>query len=229
MKTAYSMLSERRESTSRCEQLGEIGVDVSSWFQCSARQYQRHSPLLRLPPELRHLIFAYALGGKTFDIRYDRKSEMAKNTTVSEHALALLSVCRQIFAETALLPFSSNKFSALHPMVFNIWIKSFRPAFAKAATSVRIDIYARRSPLGLWYETYHGIPRARYIPLENTNKRLSSVLTSLKYIQIAFTAKGLFMEETGVKNEVVQQKEEIRGLYESANSGIKVYLTRTMQ
>ena len=62
-------------------------------------------------------------------IRYHRTSKAVKNTTVAKHALALLSVCRQIFAETALLPFSLNTFSVFHPVVFNMWIKSFYPAF----------------------------------------------------------------------------------------------------
>ncbi|KAH6878870.1 hypothetical protein BKA58DRAFT_104633, partial [Alternaria rosae] len=36
-----------------------------------ARQNQGDSSLLRLPPELRHLIFRYVLGGKAFEIGCD--------------------------------------------------------------------------------------------------------------------------------------------------------------
>jgi hypothetical protein len=159
-------------------------------------------------------------------IRYHRKSKSVKNTTVAKHALALLSVCRQIFAETALLPFSLNTFSVFHPVVFNMWIKSFHPAFAEVVTSVRIDILAYRFPLALWY---NDIPQVQHIPFDISDIHLSSVLTSLKVIQIAFIVKAETMEDANVMEELNKQGEEIRGFYELANGGIKVNLTRIIE
>lgn len=59
------------------------------------------------------MIFAYALGGRTFRIEgLENGSTNCENKRKFKHALALLQVCRQIYAETALLPFSTNTFSA---------------------------------------------------------------------------------------------------------------------
>jgi hypothetical protein len=184
--------------------------------------------LLRLPPELRCLVFQYALGGNTYEIRYHQRSKAVKNTTLSKHALALLSVCRQIFAETALLPFDLNTFSVFHPLLFNKWIQSFHLAFAEVVTSVRIDTLAHRSSLGPWYEMYCDMPQPRLISLGNSDLRLSSVLTSLKVIQIVSIAEATSMEHTDLMEELKKQEEAIRSLYELENSGIKVDLTRVM-
>ncbi|CAN9321678.1 unnamed protein product [Alternaria sp. RS040] len=183
----------RRYKKVRFHEDGLLNVErkTGKYFKI-ARENQQDSLLLRLPPELRCLVFEYVLGGNTYEIRYHQKSEAVKNTTISKHALALLSVCRQIFAETALLPFSLNTFSVFHPLVFNIWIKGFHPAFAEVVTS------------------------------------LSSVLTSLKVIQIAFIVKATSMEDTNVMEKLNKSGKEIRGFYELANSGIKVNLTRKL-
>lgn len=73
------------------------------------------SPLLRLPPEMRNLIFRYALGGKKFLIsRVGRKEQYLHVTTVggeSTNHFSLLRVCRQIYAETVLLPFTLSTFT----------------------------------------------------------------------------------------------------------------------
>jgi hypothetical protein len=77
------------------------------------------SPLLRLPPEIRNRIWEYTVGGKVLDVTHfaRRKSHryIEEVTTISkdsfpQHSHALLQVCRQIYAETALLPFSKNTF-----------------------------------------------------------------------------------------------------------------------
>ncbi|CAN9349792.1 hypothetical protein AALT_g5434 [Alternaria alternata] len=217
----------RRHKKVRFHENGLINVErkTGKYFKM-ARENQQGSPLLRLPPELRCLVFEYALGGNTYMIRYHRKSKSVKNTTVAKHALALLSVCRQIFAETALLPFSLNTFSVFHPVVFNMWIKSFHPAFAEVVTSVRIDILAYRFPLALWY---NDIPQVQHIPFDISDIHLSSVLTSLKVIQIAFIVKAETMEDANVMEELNKQGEKIKGFYELANSGIKVNLTRIIE
>lgn len=74
------------------------------------------SPLLRLPPELRYLIWMYELGGQTLQFRFVKKK--ASNMegmvpTISKRAngLDLLRVCRQVYAETALVPERANIFA----------------------------------------------------------------------------------------------------------------------
>jgi len=104
------------------------------------------------------MIFGYALGGKTFHIHHHEYQSIAKNRMVSKNALALLAVCRQVFAETALLPFSSNTFSAVHPQVFNMWIEDFPSVFAEAVTSVRLHPCIEFSLPDQWRDIHDGIP-----------------------------------------------------------------------
>ncbi|KAI4701716.1 hypothetical protein J4E81_003456 [Alternaria sp. BMP 2799] len=67
------------------------------------------SPLLRLPAELRNTIFAYALDHDTIVLEHPVPRI---RITDSRHkdAINLLYVCRQIYIETALLPYKLNRF-----------------------------------------------------------------------------------------------------------------------
>ncbi|KAI4631502.1 uncharacterized protein J4E87_002207 [Alternaria ethzedia] len=189
-----------------------------------ARQNQRNSPLLRLPAEIRHLIFGYVLGGKTFVIDHYVNQDIAKNRTLLKNALALLVVCRQVFAESALLPFSSNTFSALHPQTLNMWIRDLPPPFAHAITSVRLHPRIELSLQESWYDTQSGIPRLQ-IFLGREDKRLSSSLTSLKNVQLAVI---MWIRGPRKDNEKLQEHgwQFIKGLYEAENSEVKFTRSR---
>ncbi len=167
------------------------------------------------------MIFKYVLGRKTFEIRYDKQRRIAKNTTVSEHALALLAVCRQVFAETSLLPFNLNTFSALDPLALNVWFRSLRSALAEVITAVRIDLHI--SICSVCKETIFGKRHVSYTAHGNDRKRFSLVLTSLTCVQLAVTMDTTFgrIDTKDVKRE----EEHIKGQYELANSGIKFTLT----
>ncbi|KAF1912419.1 hypothetical protein BDU57DRAFT_551268 [Ampelomyces quisqualis] len=71
------------------------------------------SILLALPAEIRSQIFHYALGGKTFRQIYKSWNRRPFQCEPSEHihAFALLQTCRQIYVETAAVPFASNAFT----------------------------------------------------------------------------------------------------------------------
>ncbi|KAF1959435.1 hypothetical protein CC80DRAFT_545818 [Byssothecium circinans] len=88
---------------------------------------QLHSPLLRLPGEIRNKIYEYALGGLRFEkkgygttrvyaIEHPGNSKIA-HRSVASMALSLTKVCRQVHAETALLPYQLNAFP--HNVVFD--------------------------------------------------------------------------------------------------------------
>ncbi|KAI4648275.1 hypothetical protein J4E93_004687 [Alternaria ventricosa] len=194
-----------------------------------ARQNQRNSPLLRLPAEIRNLIFGYALGGRTFHISHNiyqdvtKNTNVSKNTSVSKNALALLAVCRQVFAETALLPFSSNTFSAIHPQVFNMWIEDFPSVFAEAVTSVRLHPCVVLSLSDQWLDLHDGIPDRQDLRLGHRDKRLSSNLTSLKNVQLVV---GMVIRGSKQDSNKPQERgwQFIKGLYEAENS--KVEFTR---
>jgi len=69
------------------------------------------SPLLRLPPELRNMIFALALDHGTIRPKIGKTwlEPKLKNYPIRER-FGLLFTCRQIYAETALLPYKLNTF-----------------------------------------------------------------------------------------------------------------------
>ncbi|KAF2831591.1 hypothetical protein CC86DRAFT_269610, partial [Ophiobolus disseminans] len=73
------------------------------------------SSLLRLPPELRNKIFGHVCGGMTIlfqETKINVKAgPWASSPTVHGPFRALQQTCRQIYVETALLPFSKiNQF-----------------------------------------------------------------------------------------------------------------------
>lgn len=188
--------------------------------------------MLRLPPELRHLIFRHVIGGKTFEIRYGRfesgsyrslirrrlsskvpkRKFIAKNITVAKNTLALLVVCRQIYAETALLPFSSNVFSAPRPENLKMWIKRFPPAVSEAITSIQLDALIRLSPLEHWVVDVPSIPQYKW---------LSSNLSSLKRVKLDVFVTATNPDKIS-KKQLKRGWQFIKGLYEAENSEVKV-------
>jgi hypothetical protein len=84
---------------------------------------QRNNLLLRLPAELRNRIYEHVLGGRTYRFKDTVYTGRARLDTKGEnHILALLYVCRQIYFETALLPYTMNMFSFRH---FDISLEPF--------------------------------------------------------------------------------------------------------
>jgi hypothetical protein len=106
----------------------------------SARQNQRDSQLLRLPAELRNQTFRYALGGKTWSfVVREPYRQWAYNCSAFTMALALLAICRQIYTETALLPFSLGSFSFNDPDEFSLWLKALRSAQRDEVSVVGVE------------------------------------------------------------------------------------------
>ncbi|KAF2013426.1 hypothetical protein BU24DRAFT_483170 [Aaosphaeria arxii CBS 175.79] len=66
------------------------------------------SPLLSLPAEIRNTIFAYALSDNIF--RWDAHEKRHFIEGTGRNLFALLRTCRQIYAETAPIPFRGNTF-----------------------------------------------------------------------------------------------------------------------
>lgn len=104
----------------------------------SARHNQRESSLLKLPAEIRNIIFRYALSGVEYKIKEDDNLSM-RNIVTQPDALALLAVCRQIYSETALLPFSLNIFSSyLFPMDLKNWMAQRHTVQMTAVTRIHL-------------------------------------------------------------------------------------------
>jgi hypothetical protein len=85
--------------------------------------------LIRLPSELRNQINAYTLGGEVFDIYCSRSfTPFGLDTRIprkQKKFLALLAVCRQLYAETRLLPFELNAFRFKSQDAFESWLDKF--------------------------------------------------------------------------------------------------------
>jgi hypothetical protein len=110
------------------------------------------SPLLRLPPELRYLIWKYVLGGQTLQFRFVKKKSSNMEGMVppiSERAngLDLLRVCRQVYAETALVPYTANIFAFYSWSYIKydlIRLKNFQ---RREIMDIQLEVY---SPSGLF-------------------------------------------------------------------------------
>jgi hypothetical protein len=106
------------------------------------------SSFLRLPAELRNQIYAYILGGETFNIHCWRRYTpfgfatriMRKRTLF----LALLAVSRQLHAETRLLPFRLNAVRFKSQDAFDSWLDKFALDQQEAIQNVRLVTWMAR-------------------------------------------------------------------------------------
>lgn len=102
------------------------------------------SPLLRLPPEIRNRIWHLALGGKLIRHNvYGRgRYRMMPRPSERENAFDLLRTCRQIYAETALLPFSANTFSWSFYSNLGTSVRAFRKFQCSQLLEVQFEMPA---------------------------------------------------------------------------------------
>ncbi|KAI4644823.1 uncharacterized protein J4E79_010958 [Alternaria viburni] len=91
------------------------------------------SPLLRLPPELRNSIFAYALYHERFVLDPPDSSGYVVKSR-DKNLLSLLYVCRQIYSETAYLPYKLNSFEICRDSPVSL------VAFLKRRTATQIEL-----------------------------------------------------------------------------------------
>jgi len=108
----------------------------------SAKHNGSHSPLLRLPAEIRNRVFQYALAGELIRPKLTDEILVARDTycpaymgkelhpsiyAPPSHRFSLLCVCRQVYAETAMLPYTLSTFTfiSLHTIIY--WLDSLLP------------------------------------------------------------------------------------------------------
>lgn len=96
----------------------------------------QHSPLRRLPPELRLKIFTFALkqdGGLTFDrVSYRPLSDQ---TPVSQ-ALNLRATCKQIRRETEGVFFAANEITLIYPPLTPVYLRKRTEKFLSSVDKI---------------------------------------------------------------------------------------------
>jgi hypothetical protein len=104
------------------------------------------SPLLRLPAELRNMIFKYAVRADngTILLCYNKHDEFSSMGTyvplriLPYMAFGLPRVCRQLYAETATLVYSENEFAFWTEETMEQWLLRRLEAQREVVTRVRM-------------------------------------------------------------------------------------------
>jgi hypothetical protein len=90
---------------------------------------------LKLPGELRNIVYELVLGGETWWI-YSFLHSLNRDITT----FALLRVCQQIYKETRLLPYSTNTLRARSPHRIKLWVRGLSPEQRGAIKTVKFAI-----------------------------------------------------------------------------------------
>ena len=102
----------------------------------STQQNATRSPLLRLPPEIRHMVFNHVFQDKHYSIGYGYP--MWKRSSL-HHDLGLFLVSRQLYRETSLLPYKLG--------VFHLWYEPILCSdlrnLLRERSKVQIEVMAR--------------------------------------------------------------------------------------
>jgi hypothetical protein len=143
----------------RCMCLSTMIYNLRKLTLFSSRKNQIHSPLLHLPAELRNLIFAYALGTSSikrcdeyqYNCRVCKKTKGPGGTenyykVVFWHfecCLGILPTCRQVYAESKVLPFKLNTVSS--HIIDSSWLVYTNFAAWQCNAITAVEIHARSS------------------------------------------------------------------------------------
>ena len=136
-----------------------LQIAIFEFCEITGIRYQRNankSQLLRLPGEIRNKIWQFATSGYYVYGPYyeDGWGACSYSTQKFERdisAFQLPQVCRQIYTETATLPYTTNTFILLYSWG-KAWTDAMIPAYREAITSIYVDLdYCPTSPA--WFLT----------------------------------------------------------------------------
>lgn len=182
------------------------------------------SPLLRLPAELREMIYTHALGGHTFhmSMRYIQKHKaLARADNPAPHALALLLTNRQINNEARLLPFATNTFSGRHEGHLRSWIRSLP---SEQRSQIKAVKFVRR---GYIVESERGVDVSTSFWMDLPNVKWWR-LEGLKRIEVEVTLLGWgwMKEETRAEETKEWVMARLKKAVEAGNPGVRVVVWR---
>ena len=181
-------------------------------------------PLLRLPAELREMIYTHALGGHVFrmSMRYIQKHKaIARADNPPPHALALLLTNRQINSEARLLPFSANTFSGRHEGHLRSWIRSLPAEQRNQIKSVK---FVRR---GYIVESERGVDVSTSFWMDLPNVKWWR-LEGLKRMEVEVTLLGWgwMKDETRAEETKEWVMARLRRAIQAGNPGVRVVAWR---
>lgn len=119
---------------------------------CSTEHNFATSPFLNLPGEVRNIIYELTLGGNIWDIELDTEARAINLTPKADRIdhRDLLLVCRQIYGESRVLPWSLGSFKCVSEThnscraKFRGWVAKFPPEFRRAITSIILASHSVR-------------------------------------------------------------------------------------
>ncbi|KAH7124124.1 hypothetical protein B0J11DRAFT_331535 [Dendryphion nanum] len=113
-------------------------------------------PFLQLPGEIRNKIYKLVFGGRKFNIVYKRMDLRRRNSHVfhsfdsQKNLLALLRVCRQIYAEGALILYQESIFEVVDQRSLQD-LGMLLPVYRNVITRVYLREPLRMDPKASWY------------------------------------------------------------------------------
>jgi hypothetical protein len=125
----------------RYERNGLVSSFPVSLSKQALTQHNANTPLLSLPPEIRNIIFKEVLGHRAIHIYALPGIETLDHPAgypINSNEFALTHVCRQIYADTALLPYSLNTFVFTCRVDRDRWVS--RRCFAHLSAITTIEI-----------------------------------------------------------------------------------------
>ncbi|KAH7086678.1 hypothetical protein FB567DRAFT_628778 [Paraphoma chrysanthemicola] len=153
----------------------------------------QNSPLLQLPPEIRNHIWKLVLVGMVFRQQYKNafigqryvgrssRSVLKNKPHDAKNAMAMLQVCRQLYAECAALPYSVNQFASEF-----YWMEAFSTALRRLRAHQRSHITDILFEFG-GYSTW-SVNRfsSSWLSTARPGMGLPKLLPNLQRIQICF-------------------------------------------
>lgn len=179
-----------------------------------AQRNLKKSPLLRLPPEVRHRIFEYALSGGYITLVGFKNVSRAVVAGGRKNLFALSRVCRQTYVETALMPFALTTFTYYGDKQFSLdlWAKARLPVQVAAVRKAHICIF------GSTPTTYPG----EFQPSMCAFKALHGLQSIDMCIMLPKDLRGKYVQTPSMQEYEAQQYQEVQ----RENPGVKIRILR---
>ncbi|KAF1959167.1 hypothetical protein CC80DRAFT_545544 [Byssothecium circinans] len=156
---------------------GLVSLKTPKWLAHATIANATHSPLLRLPAELRTRIFQYAMSVPNMIILPIGQRHTYGPVDDKLPALHLPGVCRQIYSETATMAYGENCFSFWTSGVLLAWLSKRTPAQQEAVYTLQVGGWLR-------------FTQAKKAGLEDEVKKICPKLREIAFFGSEFLGMG---------------------------------------